>query len=151
MNAKRRGISNIICGTINDIAGSIEQEKVEAVGVFDVVEHIENDLSFLREIHSCLAHDGKLYITVPAYNFLWSKEDIDAGHFRRYTLNSLCNVVEEAGFSVLYKTYLFSFLPLPTFLLRTIPTLSHLNRNSNSLENHKKEHKQNKILETILN
>jgi len=119
-NAKRRGLANVVCATLQSaqpIPGAMA-----AAGLFDVVEHIEDDLGFLRSIHALLQPGGKLYATVPAYNFLWSGEDVDAGHFRRYTCPGLANIFEEAGFSVDYATYIFSFLPLPVFMFRAIPS-----------------------------
>ena len=64
---------------------------------------------------------GLLFITVPAYSFLWSNDDRFAGHYRRYTLKSIKKKLTDIGFNIKYSTYFFSFLPLPVFLLRTIP------------------------------
>jgi len=86
-----------------------------------VFEHIEDDLSFLRSLQLLLASKGKLYITVPAYSFLWSQEDIFVGHYRIYTIHTLTERLNQAGFIVEFSTYIFRFLPLPIFLLRSIP------------------------------
>lgn len=64
---------------------------------------------------------GYLYATVPAYSILWSDEDISAGHFRRYTLNEIKETLESAGFKVEFASYIFRFLPIPIFFLRTLP------------------------------
>ena len=62
-----------------------KHNSIDSVGLFDVVEHIEDDCSFLNNINKYLKDDGYVYITVPAYNFLWCKEDDDADHYKRYT------------------------------------------------------------------
>ncbi len=150
LNAKKRGIDTVICATLND-AGFFEK-SVESVGLFDVVEHIENDTLFLQDINKYMKDDALIYITVPAYNFLWSNEDNDAGHFRRYTTKSMNTLLEKCGFTVIQSTYIFSILPIPVFLFRSLPSKLGFNKNSKSLQKHQKEHEQKKgILNGILN
>lgn len=137
-NARKRGLPNIICSTF-ELAG-IRDNSIEAAGLFDVVEHIEDDLHFLKSIHKIMKPSGKLYITVPAYNMLWSAEDTYAGHFRRYTLSSLGQRLKEAGFNIIYSTYIFSILPAPVLLFRTIPSKLGIHKNPADVQGQKKEH-----------
>nr|WP_285230060.1 class I SAM-dependent methyltransferase [Neorhizobium galegae] len=94
-----------------------------AIGLFDVLEHIEDDVSALRRMEETLKVGGMLYLAVPAYQRLWSQEDIDGGHYRRYSLSGLAKRLQECGFSVEYQTYFFASLVLPMFVLRTLPTM----------------------------
>ncbi len=150
MNAQKRGLQNIICSTFED--AGIESGICKAIGLFDVVEHIENDSLFLKSINKILADEGLVYITVPAFNILWSKEDVDAGHFRRYSLRQMTNILKSEGFEIVYASYIFSILPIPVFLFRTIPSLLRLNKKSNDLNKQKKEHTAKKgILSNFLN
>ncbi|OYQ38526.1 methyltransferase domain-containing protein [Flavobacterium aurantiibacter] len=150
LNAKKRGLSNIICSTFED--AGIKVNSCKSIGLFDVVEHIADDQQFLMSVYSNLAVNGFVYITVPAYNFLWSKEDADAGHYRRYTKRQICRVLEDSGFKIQYATYIFSILPLPVFFFRTIPSFFWLKRNSSDLSKHKQEHSQRKgLIALILN
>lgn len=142
MNAFQRGIKNVICSTLEDTA--FVTDSVDSVGLFDVVEHIKDDCSFLQSINKYIKEDGFIYITVPAYNFLWSKEDNDAGHFKRYTIPGLNELLEKCGFSIVYSTYIFSILPLPVFLFRSLPGKIGLKNESRNLEKHKSEHKPKK-------
>lgn len=105
------------------------------MGLFDVLEHIENDIGFLTLIYEKLKNNGLLYCTVPAYTFLWSAEDVDAGHFRRYLKSKLCNKLNSCGFKIEYATYFFSILPIPIFLFRTIPSLIHKKKTSSQEKN----------------
>ncbi len=75
----------------------------------------------LRTLRGLLQPGGRLYLTVPAYAWLWSGEDELAGHHRRYTRRGLGRVVEAAGLTVEYATYVFWPLPLPILLLRALP------------------------------
>jgi SAM-dependent methyltransferase len=118
-NARKRGIKNIICSTLQD--AKFSRDSLSAIGTFDVIEHIENDVAFLQSINRVLAPNGRLYITVPAYQFLWSLDDELGGHYRRYTISEITEKLTSTGFNVDYSTYIFRFLPLPIFFLRTIP------------------------------
>ena len=149
LNAKKRGLRNIICSTFED--AGIKPNSCKSIGLFDVVEHIKDDKLFLESIYSILADQGLIYITVPAYNFLWSKEDVEAGHFRRYSIKKIRRLLNAVGFEIEYSSYIFSILPIPIFLFRTIPSFFGLHKNSNDLNKHKKEHSQEKgIITTIL-
>jgi len=85
-NAQKRGLKNIICSTLED-AGFMP-DSVPSMGLFDVVEHIEDDEQFLQYISLYLKKEGLVYITVPAFQALWSDEDVEAGHFKRYILKN---------------------------------------------------------------
>ena len=118
-NAKRRGLSNVICATTD--TAKFKQHSLPAVGLFDVIEHIDDDLAFLKSIRELMKKNAPLYVTVPSYSFLWSAEDVFAGHFRRYNLDGISNVLQLAGFQVEFSSCIFRFLPVPVFLLRTLP------------------------------
>jgi SAM-dependent methyltransferase len=136
-NARRRGLANVVCATVE--AAGFDDHSLPAAGMFDVLEHIEDDAAFLRSLHRFLVPGGRLYLAVPAYNLLWAHDDVYAGHFRRYTRRSLAAVLQANGFRIEYASYFFWFLPLPIFLLRSLP--SRLGWRSNpTLETVQKEH-----------
>jgi len=120
LNAQRRGLDRLVCATL-ETAG-FRPHSLPAVGMFDVLEHIADDLAFLERIREVLIPKGRLYLTVPAYHFLWSTEDDFAQHFRRYTLPQLNRLLNQAGLSTEYSTYIFATLPAPIFLFRTLPS-----------------------------
>jgi 2-polyprenyl-3-methyl-5-hydroxy-6-metoxy-1,4-benzoquinol methylase len=97
-----------------------------------VVEHIENDIGFLKHLWELLVPGGMLYLTVPAYQFLWSQEDVEGGHFRRYTLSNIKKKMRHSGFDISYSTYIFSYLPIPIFLLRTLLNKLNLEKSCTS-------------------
>jgi hypothetical protein len=139
-NAKKRGLAHVICGTTH--SAGFKNGSLPAIGVFDVVEHIENDLGFLRQLWDLLEPGGMLYLTVPAYNFLWSHEDVDAGHFRRYTLGALEKKLCEVGLETVFGTFIFGFLPLPVFLLRALPYRLGIVRAGSAGKEVKRDHSQ---------
>jgi SAM-dependent methyltransferase len=139
-NAKTRGVKNVICGTTH--SAGFKNSTLPAIGVFDVVEHIEDDLGFLLHLRDLLKPGGMLYLTVPAYNFLWSHEDVNAGHFRRYTLGAMEKKLVKAGLEPIFETYIFGFLPIPVFLFRTLPYRSGLVGNGGAGKEVKRDHSQ---------
>lgn len=119
VNAKSRGVATVICATFT--GAEFQPGSLPACGLFDVLEHIEDDESFLRSVEAVLAPDGLLYLTVPSYPFLWSHQDELAGHYRRYTRRSLTAALALAGLEVELATYFFRPLPAAILLLRAIP------------------------------
>lgn len=148
-NARKRGLNHVVCSTLEEAA--FKKQTLPAVGLFDVVEHIENDLAFLQLIYEYMQPKGKVFITVPAFQFLWSNEDVDAGHFRRYSIPQISETLEKAGFKVVYSSYIFSILPIAVFLFRSLPSKLGLNKNSNDVSKHKNEHQEKPgLINTIL-
>jgi len=149
-NAHKRGLQHVVCSTLED--AQFIKESIAAIGLFDVVEHIEKDQAFLQAIHAYLKPNGKVFITVPAFQFLWSNEDADAGHYRRYNIAQISEKLVDAGFKVKYATYIFSILPIAVFLFRSLPSKLGLNKNSNDVAKHKHEHQEKPgLVSNILN
>ena len=119
-NARSRGLAPLVRATLQD-AGFLPG-SLPAAGLFDVLEHIEDDEGALRLLHSLIAPGGRLYLSVPAFDWLWSSEDDLAGHHHRYTVRRLSARVRAAGFEPEYATYVFAPLPLPILFLRSIPS-----------------------------
>lgn len=137
-NALQRGVRQVVRGTLDNVG--FLPETVPAMGMFDVLEHIENDEAFLRNAYRYLIDEGRIYLTVPAFEWLWSNEDETAGHFRRYSRSSLSQTLDRAGFDVTYATYFFHFLPIPACLLRVLPYRLGLRADAPTIESARAEH-----------
>lgn len=137
-NARQRNVSNVICGTVEDLIPL--NARVVAIGAFDVIEHIKDDHAFVAQIREMLRRDGMFYITVPAYKFLWSDEDVFAGHYRRYRLHDIKKLLERNNFEFVYSTYFFSILLPPVFVYRTLMSkLGFYRKNTNISKDHKNQ------------
>lgn len=147
-NARRRGIETVMCATL-DTAGVLPN-SLGAVGLFDVIEHIEGDVTFLRRVHEAMQPGGRLYLTVPAYRALWSADDVHAGHFQRYSLAGICEVLDRAGFTVEFASYFFRVLPLPIALMRAAPYRLRVRRAPASAEQLQRDHGTHESLATRL-
>jgi len=118
-NARMRGLDAVICSTLEE--SGFNPHSLPAVGIFDVIEHINDDDAFLLLLHELLIPNGRLYLTVPAYQWLWSVTDKNSGHFRRYSLPEILGKLKKNGFCIEYASYFFMLLIFPTFLFRVLP------------------------------
>jgi SAM-dependent methyltransferase len=113
-----RRIPDVVCASLEDAA--IHDGSVPAAGMFDVIEHIENDRAAAADVRRILQPGGLFYLTVPAFNWLWSAADVDALHFRRYSQAAI-EAALEPNFEIVYMTALFERLVPAFFLARTVP------------------------------
>lgn len=98
------------------------------IGIFDVLEHIEEEDKALQKIRDTLAPGGRLILTVPAYSSLWSYFDQAARHCRRYEPDDLRSRLETSGFIVDYLTPFMAFLFPVAWLSRRAAALVHSRR-----------------------
>lgn len=89
------------------------------VSLFDVLEHIDDDLGTLRHLLDVLALGGILVLTVPAHPFLFDEMDEIAHHRRRYSRRELGSKLREAGFVVRRLAHFMAPL-VPLVVLRWI-------------------------------
>jgi SAM-dependent methyltransferase len=84
----------------------------DAIGAFDVLEHITEDELVMAEVRKALKPGGHFYITVPQYPWMWSYLDDVAFHKRRYTRTELKRKLEKAGYEVKYiGSFVFALFP----------------------------------------
>lgn len=69
----------------------------DLIAVLDVVEHIEDDVAALRAMRERLAPGGRILITVPAHQWMWSAHDVVNHHHRRYSKTTLAQAIAAAG------------------------------------------------------
>ncbi len=86
--------------------------KFDVVTVFDVIEHVKDDGASLQALSSMLKPGGRIVVTVPAFNFLWSQHDDENHHQRRYRRRDLVNLAYQSGLSLDYISY-FNFWLFP--------------------------------------
>jgi hypothetical protein len=85
----------------------------DLVLALDVLEHIDDDVAFVREqLRPLVADDGVLVVSVPAHQRLFTSHDVALGHFRRHDARSL-RVLLEPAFAVELEGSLFTTLLAP--------------------------------------
>ena len=72
----------------------IDDAAYDLIGAFDVIEHIDDDSAALRSIAGKLKPAGKLVMTVPAHQWMWSAHDVVNHHKRRYSKRALRRLIE---------------------------------------------------------
>ena len=108
--------------TVNVHIGSLPngmpklEKKFDLICLFDVVEHIEEDQEALKKIKKYLKENGKIIITVPAYQWLYGKHDEYLHHKRRYSKNEIIRVAENSGYNVKRITF-FNTILFPLALI----------------------------------
>lgn len=108
---KKSGFKNIT--KISDITLPFKDKSFDLVVAFDVLEHIEEQEKALREWSRVLKKDGRVFITVPAYQWLWSTHDVSLQHKRRYTAKKLADVATANGLHKVKHSYAIVFtLPI---------------------------------------
>jgi SAM-dependent methyltransferase len=116
--SERSGI-DVAPGALPDQVG-YEPGSFDLIAAFDVIEHIEQDSEATKVLATLLRPGGHLIITVPAYQWLWSKHDARHHHWRRYTRPEIHRLVEEAGLTVEkcshFNTLLFPLVILVRFV-----------------------------------
>ncbi len=98
-----------------------EQGEFDLIAATDVIEHIEAEQEALRELWRVAAPGAALLLTVPAYMWLWSDEDDNLHHKRRYTRPRLRQAVERSGWETRIATYFNSILLGPIALAKRLP------------------------------
>jgi SAM-dependent methyltransferase len=108
--ARSRGVGRVVQGTLE--AMPFDDDSFDLAVSFDVIEHLDNDRAALRELRRVVRPGGRLVVTVPAYQSLWSEHDVVNHHRRRYIRPTLEIAARSAGWSTDATTH-FNGLLLP--------------------------------------
>jgi SAM-dependent methyltransferase len=93
---------------------------LDAVGLFDVLEHLDRPTEALAQVKGALHPGGWLFLTVPARRELWSNVDFYSGHRLRYDLMTLRKQVRAAGLKPVRASYFMSLLVPPLWVSRSM-------------------------------
>lgn len=109
------------------VAGELKTTRQpDSIIYVNVLEHIEDDETELRLVHSTLGSGGRVFIFVPAFEWLFGPFDKAVGHFRRYGKAALENKCRRAGFTIIRSSYFDFFGIVPWWLKYRVLRLSSL-------------------------
>ena len=91
---KEQGL-NSITGDITNL--SLPTGSVDMIFCSEVLEHIPDYKTALKELSRVLRKDGGIIITVPVHMNYWMQDDEFVGHFRRFDPRTLAKDIESAG------------------------------------------------------
>lgn len=80
-------------------------ESFDITTALDVVEHLDDDIAGLKEMHRVTKTGGHALIFVPAFMWLWGVQDDISNHRIRYTKKQIVDRLTQAGFTVERATY----------------------------------------------
>lgn len=83
----------------------IKSYKPDTIMCLNVLEHVKNDKYAINSMLKCLGPSGNLILIVPAFNFLFSKADVNYGHFKRYSKKMMFNMFENLGVDIVSIKY----------------------------------------------
>lgn len=106
----------IVQGDANDLP--FEDDSFDIVGLFDVIEHFQDDITLLKEAVRVVRKGGIITVTVPAREELWSWVDEISLHKRRYTKDKLRQAFEKVSLNILRMEYMFMSLYIPLKYMR---------------------------------
>jgi len=115
---RERGLDGVKLGAIEQLP--YDDESFDIVTALDVIEHLDDDVAGLREIHRVLRPGGYVLVFVPAFMFLWGVQDDVSNHRRRYTMRGLLEAMKKAGFSVEWSSYSNISFFFPVLAVRTL-------------------------------
>lgn len=112
-------------------------DEFDAVGAFDVVEHIEDHDRCVANLARAVKPNGLLFVTVPAHQHLWGSWDRRQLHVRRFNEGDFRSLLERQGLEVLRMRQLFAAL-YPLALLAAVwdRALGGASRSSRDVEQH---------------
>ena len=90
-----------------DFVRSYTKPDADLILFMDVLEHVPDDVALLKAYTDQARAGTEVFITVPAFPFLWSGHDVFLEHYRRYTTKALEATVIGAGLTPVRCTYYF--------------------------------------------
>jgi SAM-dependent methyltransferase len=91
------GRYRLIAGDIFDL--DLGDEQVDVGLSLMVMEHVEDDVGFVRRMAGCVKPSGHVVVGVPGRRDRWNIEDETVGHLRRYDRDDLHDTLVAAGLS----------------------------------------------------
>lgn len=98
--------------------------QFDVILMLDVLEHLDQPEAALRHALALLAPGGVVVITVPAFQWLWTRHDDLNHHRRRYNRRTFRELARHAGLRIAQERFLFQWLVPAKLLARALERLS---------------------------
>jgi SAM-dependent methyltransferase len=77
----------------------------DTIIALNVIEHIKDDVTAIRNLRDLLKPGGRLIVLVPAFQFLYNRFDYNLGHYRRYRVPRIRELIRDQGFVIQRSRY----------------------------------------------
>ncbi|MHB1457005.1 MAG: class I SAM-dependent methyltransferase [Armatimonadota bacterium] len=124
LDASRHAFDESVSAEINCLAlidkTPFSDNTFDLVVGMDLIEHLDDDQSALNEMYRVCKEGGYLFITAPAYRWMWSAHDESLEHKQRYSLNEVISKIRKSGFDIEKSSYFVSTVFLAAFIYRML-------------------------------
>jgi SAM-dependent methyltransferase len=103
MFSRKRGLKLLLRSNAEELP--LKDGSVDALLALDLIEHVEDDSAAMAEFCRVLKKGGSLFLTAPAFGFLWSAKDAVLHHKRRYKKEELKRLLLKNGFEIRKLSY----------------------------------------------
>lgn len=128
---RQRGLNLIVRSDANQCL-PFKNNTFSAITCFDVLEHIDRDITLLKEMARVCKPMGYIVITVPAFDILWSPHDVALHHKRRYTRKQMLENISKLSCTVIKVSYYNTILFLPILAVRKLKQFFSRNKHAQS-------------------
>ena len=97
-------LGRLFCYDVTSLEGVLDR-SYDRLLLLDVIEHLDQDVEFLKVVSRMVRPGGTIYINVPAFNHLFSPYDVAAGHVRRYNSKMIKQLVKSCELELGSWTY----------------------------------------------
>jgi SAM-dependent methyltransferase len=108
--------SRIVVGELDD--SYRPTAPFDLILLLDVLEHVRDPDQLLLQAARHLTATGRILVTVPAFQWLWTAHDDLNHHVARYTADELRRVFDRANLVAVETGYMFQSLVLAKLLVR---------------------------------
>jgi SAM-dependent methyltransferase len=112
---RERGLNTVALGDATALP--FRGDQFDIVIAVDVLEHVDDEKAAIEEMRRVTTIGGRLIVTVPAFQFLWSRRDVQCHHKRRYTLEKFRSSLLLGGFKINKATYINMPLFFPLLMM----------------------------------
>jgi len=106
--ARGRGFTRLLIGSAERLP--VRPGSLDLATAFDCIEHLDDDLAALRSCFAALKPGGHVFVSVPAWQFLYAENDRVSMHKRRYRRGGLTAKLRAAGFEIVRASYVNAWL-----------------------------------------
>ena len=92
------------------------ESKFESIFLLNVIEHVADEVTAIKNCRYLLKPGGHLILLAPAYQWLFCKLDKELGHYRRYSAKRMAALLRSQGFEIKHKQY-FNVAGIPGWLV----------------------------------